>query len=142
MENTMNIEIQQGDIIRHYKGNYYEVLSIGKHTETLEDMVTYKAMYLKDGEFKTWIRPLSMFYDIIDNEQYKKQTRFTKLDFPSGQKNVIKTLVYYCTPRDMTETEFQNGIYNIIILDPTKYKDSENIIKDLVKIFNPKYNKR
>ena len=45
-------------IYRHYKGNQYEVVGFAKHSETLEDMVIYKALY---GERGTWVRPLSMW---------------------------------------------------------------------------------
>ena len=48
---------------RHYKGNAYEVIGFAKHSETLEDMVIYKALY---GEYGTWVRPLSMWENPID----------------------------------------------------------------------------
>lgn len=43
---------------RHYKGNVYGFLNIAKHTETLEGLVIYMAMY---GENKIWARPLSIW---------------------------------------------------------------------------------
>ena len=46
-------------IYRHYKGNRYKVIGFAKHSETLEDMVIYKALY---GERGTWVRPLSMLF--------------------------------------------------------------------------------
>jgi len=48
---------------RHYKGNIYEVTGFATHSETLEDMVVYRALY---GEMKTWVRPLSMWEDLVD----------------------------------------------------------------------------
>ena len=48
---------------RHYKGNLYEVLGFAKHSETLEDMVIYKALY---GNCATWVRPLSMWENPIE----------------------------------------------------------------------------
>ena len=45
-------------IYRHYKGRQYEVIGFAKHSETLEDMVIYKALYDK---CETWVRPLSMW---------------------------------------------------------------------------------
>lgn len=50
-------------VYRHYKGNQYEVVGFAKHSETLEDMVIYKALY---GEGGTWVRPLSMWENPIE----------------------------------------------------------------------------
>ena len=50
-------------IYRHYKGNLYEAVAIAKHSETLEDMVVYKALY---GERGTWVRPLAMWEDLVE----------------------------------------------------------------------------
>ncbi len=47
---------------RHYKGNEYEVLCIAKHSETLEPMVVYKALY---GEGEVWVRPLYMWNETV-----------------------------------------------------------------------------
>lgn len=52
---------------RHYKGNMYEVIGVAKHSETLEDMVVYCALY--EGDFpegQIWTRPLSMFKETIE----------------------------------------------------------------------------
>ena len=48
---------------RHFKGNVYRVLHIEKHSETLEEMVVYQAMY---GERGVWVRPQAMFDEIIE----------------------------------------------------------------------------
>ncbi len=50
-------------VYRHYKGNQYEVVGFAKHSETLEDMVIYKALYGLRG---TWVRPLSMWENLIE----------------------------------------------------------------------------
>jgi hypothetical protein len=54
--NKRNVVI--GKKYRHFKGNEYLVLYVAKHSETLEDMVVYQALY---GERGIWVRPLSMF---------------------------------------------------------------------------------
>lgn len=61
---------------RHFKGNEYEVLYIAKHSETMEDMVVYKALY---GEGGVWVRPLDMFCETItrDGKTFK---RFEKIE--------------------------------------------------------------
>ena len=43
---------------RHYKGKEYEVIGLAKHSETLEDLVVYKALY---GDGQMWVRPVKMF---------------------------------------------------------------------------------
>lgn len=48
----------------HYKGNGYEVIDIATHSETEEKMVVYKALY---GEFGLWVRPLSMFDEVMSD---------------------------------------------------------------------------
>lgn len=50
-------------LYRHYKGNEYEVIGFARHSETLEDMVVCKALY---GEGGTWVRPLSMWENLIE----------------------------------------------------------------------------
>ena len=53
-------------IYRHYKGGLYEVIGFALHSETLEEMVIYKALY---GEGKTWVRPLSMWEETVRTEK-------------------------------------------------------------------------
>ena len=50
---------------RHFKGKMYEVLGIGRHSETLEELVVYRALY-DSGEFgknALWVRPKAMFLE-------------------------------------------------------------------------------
>ena len=54
-----------GEYYRHFKGNIYRVLHIAKHSETLEDMVVYQAMY---GERDIWVRPKAMFEEEIESD--------------------------------------------------------------------------
>jgi len=49
---------------KHYKGPYYEVIGVAKHSETLEEVVVYKALYQPEGE-NLWVRPLQMFTETI-----------------------------------------------------------------------------
>ncbi len=50
---------------KHYKGNLYEVLGIARHSETLEELVVYKALYQTEGE-NLWVRPIKMFTETIE----------------------------------------------------------------------------
>jgi hypothetical protein len=55
---------------KHFKGSIYEVIGIGKHSETLEELVIYKST--KDNSI--WVRPLSMWNETVerDNNIYKR----------------------------------------------------------------------
>ena len=50
-------------IYEHYKGNRYQAIGIANHSETLEKMVVYKALY---GEGEFWVRPLSMWEELVE----------------------------------------------------------------------------
>lgn len=55
------MEIKPG-IYQHYKGNKYKVLSMANHSETLEKMVVYQALY---GDNEVWVRPASMWNEEV-----------------------------------------------------------------------------
>ncbi len=59
-------------IYKHYKGNLYELIDIANHSETLEKMVVYRALY---GKGEVWVRPLSMWDEKIEVDG-KTVTRF------------------------------------------------------------------
>lgn len=61
---------------RHYKGKEYEVLSMATHSETLEPMVVYRALY---GSGKIWVRPAAMWKDRIETEHGTVE-RFTRIE--------------------------------------------------------------
>ena len=52
---------------RHFKGNLYEVIGIASHSETMEPMVVYRALY---GEHGLWVRPAAMWNELVDKENY------------------------------------------------------------------------
>ena len=52
---------------RHFKGGEYELIGIAKHSETLEPMVVYRALY---GEGGLWVRPAAMWNEWVDKDSY------------------------------------------------------------------------
>lgn len=52
---------------RHFKGGEYELLGIASHSETLEPMVVYRALY---GAHGLWVRPAAMWTEIVDKPGY------------------------------------------------------------------------
>lgn len=65
---------QPGQLYKHYKGSVYQIIYLGLHTETLEEMVVYKAV----DKDQVWVRPLTMWNDIVE-VQGQKVLRFTLL---------------------------------------------------------------
>ena len=61
---------------RHFKGNEYEVLCVAKHSETLEKMVVYRALY---GEGDIWVRPASMWLETVERDG-KIMPRFIRIE--------------------------------------------------------------
>lgn len=56
-------EIIIGKKYRHFKGNEYLILHLARHSETLEMLVVYQALY---GDYGIWVRPLEMFLEQVE----------------------------------------------------------------------------
>ena len=50
---------------RHFKGNEYEVIGVAKHSETLAEMVVYRALY---GDGEIWVRPAEMWNETVERD--------------------------------------------------------------------------
>ena len=70
----MDLDIKPGRY-RHFKGNEYRVLYLARHSETLEPMVVYQALY---GEHGIWVRPASMWNETVERGG-QRLCRFTYL---------------------------------------------------------------
>lgn len=70
-------KIKQNGIYKHFKGDYMYVIGVGKHTETMEDVVVYT------HKGKIWVRPIDMFLGEVDHKKYpdvKQKYRFEEVD--------------------------------------------------------------
>jgi hypothetical protein len=91
MESMKRSEPKKGEIYKHFKGNYYEILCVGHHSETRERMVVYRRMItgenfnqlVNNTELtEPCIRPLEMFLSEVDHAKYpdaNQKYRFTKV---------------------------------------------------------------
>ena len=74
------MEVKEGQIYKHFKGDLYRVLHIAIHTETNEKLVVYQAIY---DESKIFARPYDMFVSKVDRDKYPEvdaEYRFTPFD--------------------------------------------------------------
>jgi len=53
---------------RHFKGNEYLLIGVASHSETMEPMVVYKALY---GDGGLWVRPASMWDEWVERDDYR-----------------------------------------------------------------------
>ncbi len=74
-ENLPPLIITPPGLYRHYKGNVYEVVDTVRHSETLEPLTLYRALY---GERGLWVRPARMFMEMVVIEGVQ-QPRFAKV---------------------------------------------------------------
>lgn len=66
----------EGRFFRHFKGNYYQLMHIAHHSETLEPQAVYRALY---GEGEMWVRPMEMFLEEIERDGVKMR-RFAPVE--------------------------------------------------------------
>ena len=71
-EKLPSLVVTPPGLYRHYKGNLYQVIDTVRHSETLEPMTLYRALY---GEQGLWVRPAAMFLEEIEFNGVK-QRRF------------------------------------------------------------------
>lgn len=77
--------LEKGEIYEHYKGLRYKLMSVGRHSESLEEVVVYQALY---GDRDIWVRPLEMFLEHIDLDG-KRISRFKQVRSDEGPRNHI-----------------------------------------------------
>lgn len=71
-------KVEVGKTYKHFKGTYHKALMIGKHCETLEDMVIYN----REDTGEIWVRPYFSFIERVDREKYpnvKQEYRFEQV---------------------------------------------------------------
>lgn len=88
---------------RHYKGNYYRVIGEARHSETLEPMVVYQAMYRHriDGQGvepapeggEIWVRPKEMFYEMFTLSDGRQVARFAPVSESEYRDSLQQTLI-------------------------------------------------
>lgn len=62
MNDELDLNSIKKGVYKHFKGNNYRLIEIATHSESLEKMVVYQALY---GNYSFWVRPLSMFFEKV-----------------------------------------------------------------------------
>jgi len=78
---TVKLKTVKKGKYKHYKGKYYQVVGFALHSETLEELVVYKALYdsKKFGKNSLWVRPKKMFFETVTvNGQQVMRFEFQK----------------------------------------------------------------
>ena len=116
------IKLKPG-IYRHFKGNEYRLLYTARHSETLEDMVVYQALY---GDFKVYVRPLKEFISKVDHEKYpdvKQKYRFERVELSSDVPAEAQK-------ETSVQSEYEGGINPKVLefLDSEDFDERYNIL--------------
>lgn len=78
MKNAEATKLKLG-LYQHYKGNFYHVIGLSRHSETLEMLVVYQALY---EDYGLWVRPLDLFLGTVEkNGQIFPRFKFIKTLF-------------------------------------------------------------
>ena len=73
-------------VYKHFKGDYYLLVDIGKDSETLEDIVIYRKLY-DDGSL--WVRTKKSFLSEVDHKKYpevKQKYKFELIEIKSKRQ--------------------------------------------------------
>lgn len=98
------MEPKIGGIYKHFKGNMYEVKAIALHSETMEKMVVYQALY---GDNDIYVRPYDSFVSKVDKNKYPDATQEYRFEEQKGEEDLnIDPMVMAFLETDNFEEKF------------------------------------
>ena len=107
-----------GEKYLHFKKKPYQIVAVGKHSETDEKMVVYQALY---GDFGIYIRPFDMFISEVDHEKYPEVTQKYRFQYMEELEVELPEILTYTG----TENSEKNGVYAGKLENVSSDPDSE-----------------
>ena len=74
------------EVYRHFKGNFYKIITLARDCDTDEEVVVYQALY---GDYGTYVRPLFAFVEVLDKTRYPKADQIHRFE-PVEEEEVVK----------------------------------------------------
>ena len=112
-----------GEKYLHFKKKPYQIVAVGKHSETDEKMVVYQALY---GDFGIYIRPFDMFISEVDHEKYPEVTQKYRFQYMEELKVGLPEILAYETETSKAEHKtLSDGVYAGKLENVSSNPDSE-----------------
>ncbi|HOO28738.1 MAG TPA: DUF1653 domain-containing protein [Lachnospiraceae bacterium] len=124
----MREEPKEFQVYRHFRGTYYQVLSVATHTETGERLVVYRSLY---EPAEIYARPLEMFMSEISYKLYpdalNRRYRFELVTGDAKEPELREKMSF----RQITRTEYEDYDESVIDPDLEKFLDEKSYEKKL-----------
>ena len=124
-----------GELYRHFKDKYYQIIAVATHSETREPYVVYQALY---GDFMTYIRPYDMFISPVDSVKYPQVSQKYCFEYvgnhnmTEAQLKEIETVDWPTEDGSREESELE-GInpHFLAFLDADSFSEKLEILSDM-----------
>lgn len=123
-----------GEFYRHFKGKLYQILAVAKHSETMELMVVYQALY---GSYEVYVRPYEMFLSRVDRAKYPDVTqRFRFEQVQPEQLQEAKQVLQSEREKNVQEQGVSDPVNEVceellLFLDARTYVEKQKILDQI-----------